>query len=98
MRASLLQKGVELEERDFFADQLSEDELRGLIGPRPVSDVFSWKSPSFKKLGLDPEKLDDERLISLMLEEPRLIRRPLVQVADELIVGADKAALEAAFP
>ena len=98
MRASLLQKGVELEERDFFADQLSEDELRGLIGPRPVSDVFSWNSPSFKKLGLSREELGDDRLVALMLEEPRLIRRPLVQVAEELIVGADKRALEAAFP
>ena len=98
MRASLLQKGVELEERDFFADQLSEDEFRGLIGPRPVSDVFSWNSPSFKKLGLSREELGDDRLVALMLEEPRLIRRPLVQVADELIVGADKRALEAAFP
>ena len=72
--------------------------LRQLIGTRPVSEVFSWNSPSFKKLGLNREELNDERLISLMLEEPRLIRRPLVQVGSELIVGADKAALDAVFP
>ena len=93
-----MQKGVELEERDFFAHQLSEDELRELIGPRPVSDLFSWNSPSFKKLGLSREELGDDRLVALMLEEPRLIRRPLVQAGDKLIVGADKRALEAAFP
>ena len=98
MRASLLQKGVELYERDFFADRLSEQELRGLIATHPVSEVFSWKSPSFKKLGVRREELDDDRLVALMLEEPRLIRRPLLQVGSDLIVGADKAALEAAFP
>ena len=98
MRASLLQKGIELRERDFFADQFSEKELRELIGSRPVSDVFSWHSPSFKKLGLSREELGDDSLIALMLEEPRLIRRPLVQVGSGLIVGADKTALEAAFP
>ena len=29
-----------------------------------------------------------------MLQEPRLIRRPLVQVGDRVIVGVDKKALE----
>ena len=93
-----MQKGVELYERDFFADPLSERELRELIGTRPVSEVFSWKSPSFKKLGLDRKTLDDAQLLALMLEDPRRIRRPLIQVEGDLIVGADKAALEAAFP
>ncbi len=93
-----MQKGIEFRERDFFADQLSEVELRELIGSRPVSDVFSWQSPSFKKLGLSREELGDDRLVALMLEEPRLIRRPLVRVGSDLIVGADKKALEAAFP
>ena len=93
-----MQKGVELYERDFFADPLSEEGLRGLIGTRPVSEVFSWNSPSFKKLGVSREDLDDDRLVALMLEEPRLIRRPLIQIGSNLIVGADKTALEAAFP
>ncbi len=89
-----MQEGVELEERDFFADPLSEQELRDLIGNRPASQVFSWNSPSFKKLGVTRENLDDDRLIHLMLDEPRLIRRPLVQVGGEVFVGTDKEAME----
>ena len=92
-----MQEGVELEERDFFADPLSEQELRDLIGNRPVSQVFSWNSLSFKKLGVTREDLDDDRLIQLMLDEPRLIRRPLVQVGGEVFVGTDKAAIERAL-
>lgn len=94
----LTQKGVELNERDFFQDRFTEGELRRLIGDRPVSDYFSWKSPSFKKLGLDREGLDDDRLVRLMVEEPRLIRRPLIVVGDQLIVGTDKESMEGAFP
>ena len=97
MRASLLQRGVELYERDFFADRLSEDELRNLIGDRPASDLFSWNSPSFRKMGVPREELDEDRMIALMLEEPRLIRRPLVRIGDALIVGAGKAALDEAL-
>ena len=94
MRASLSQAGVDLEERDFFQDRFSEEELRHLLGDRPPSDFFSWKSPSFRALGQPPESFTEENLLRLMLQEPRLIRRPLVQVGDRVIVGVDKKALE----
>lgn len=93
-----MQRGVELDERDFFEDRFLKEELRQIIGTRPVAEVFSLNSPSFKKLGLDREGLEDHQLIRLMLEEPRLIRRPLVQVGDEVIVGTDRKAMERAFP
>ena len=92
-----MQKGVELDERDFFQDRFSEGGLRGLIGDRSPAEFFSWNSPSFKKLGLNRDELRGDQLIRLMAEEPRLVRRPLVQVAANLIVGTDKAAMEQAF-
>ena len=98
MRASLLQKGVELVERDFFQDRFSEDELCSLIGDTAPTELFSWNSPSYKKLGLKREDLGHDQLINMMLEEPRLIRRPLTSVGSTLIIGSDKSALERAFP
>ena len=86
-----------MEERDFFEDRFTEEALRGLIGDRAVVDFFSWNSPSFKKLGLSRDDLTEDDLIRLMAEEPRLLRRPLVQVGDELIVGTDKKAMERVF-
>ena len=88
-----MQEGVELRERDFFQEPCSEGELRGVIGGRAVRDLFSWNSPSFKKLGLKREDLSDDRLIEMMLGEPRLIRRPLVVVGEELVAGSGKAAM-----
>ncbi len=94
MKAELSQGGVEFDERDFFAEPFTVDELRDVIGARPVSDFFSWRSPSFRKMGLDRDALSDDRLLELMVEEPRLIRRPLIQTGDgDLIVGADKKAM-----
>ena len=94
MRASLLQDGVELDERDFFQDPFSEDELRSLVAGTPVEGIFSWNSPSFKKLGLDREDLADDQLVQMMLDEPRLIRRPIIQAGNDLIVGSNKTALD----
>ena len=97
MRAWLSRGGVEPEERDFFKDRLSEGELRSILRGANVSDFFSWNSPSFKKMGLDRDTLDDDRLVAMMLEEPRLIRRPLVLVGGVLFQGRDEAGLSRAL-
>ena len=94
MKAELSQAGIEFDERDFFAEPFTEDELRVVIGTRPVSDFFSWRSPSFRKMGLDRDSLSDDKLLELMVAEPRLIRRPLILTSDgNLIVGSDKKAM-----
>ncbi len=92
-----MQADLEVEERDFFQDPFSEAELRALIGDRSPADIFSWKSPSFRKLGIDRDSLDDDRMIALMLEEPRLIRRPITAIGDTLVIGADSKTLAQAL-
>jgi len=80
VKAWLQQQEIELATREFFVDRFSESELRTMIDDRPVSDFFSWSSPRFRKLGLAREELDDDRLLAMMIEEPRLIRRPLIAI------------------
>ena len=98
MKASLSQDGVEVNERDFFKDGFEEAELRDLLGDTPPADVFSWRSPSARKLGIDRDTVTADELIRLMLDEPRLIRRPLIRVDGRLVVGTDKKAMAEAFP
>ncbi|MCH8062954.1 MAG: hypothetical protein IH861_10675 [Chloroflexi bacterium] len=98
MRGALTGSGVELKERDFFKDAFTEAELRELLGDTPASEIFSWRSPSVKKMGLDKDSLGEDDLIRLMLEEPRLVRRPLVRKGARLVVGTDKRAMAELFP
>ena len=86
-----MQNGLSVSERDYFKEPFTEGELRELIaevGEPGVSAMFASRSPSLKKMGLDPAELSDERKVSLMLEEPRLVRRPIVRLGDRLIIGA----------
>jgi arsenate reductase/regulatory protein spx len=46
-----------------------------------------------KKLGLDLDALSDDELLKLMVEEPRLIRRPIVVIDGQLIPGASEKSL-----
>ena len=96
MKAELSQAGIDLNERDFFADPFTLDELRKLIGARSASDYFSWRSPSLRKMGLNRDDMTEDQMLDLMVGEPRLIRRPLIHTADgDLIVGTDKKAMSA---
>ena len=83
----LSQQGVEIEERDFFKDPFSEAELEELMTLAPPSELFSWRSPSFRKLQLDMATLEPQDLVRLMAQEPRLIRRPMFRIGDRLVVG-----------
>ena len=91
---ALDQAGAQYEIVDIFRTRLSVADLRSLLGSRPASDLFSWKSPQARARGVTPGSRSDDELLALMAEEPRLIRRPLVRARDELIIGADAAAIK----
>jgi arsenate reductase-like glutaredoxin family protein len=89
--------GAIINDRDFFQDRLSEKEIRALIGELSPTEFFSWKSPSFRRLGLTKDSIDEENLISLMLDNPRLITRPLVIVNGRKIDWKDEKAISKAL-
>jgi len=89
-----LQKGYNLDERDFFKNKFSRDEITSILKTNSPEEMFNFKSPAYKKLGLDKEKLSDEELIELMLKEPRLVRRPVVIINGNVHFGASASYLE----
>jgi len=65
-----------------------------LLEGNPASAMFNPRSPSVKSMGLEPANLDNDQLIDLMLQEPRLIRRPVIRIDDNVYFGADSKVLE----
>ena len=95
-----MQNGVSVTERDYFKEPFTERELSDLVaevGDPGVSTMFASRSPSLKKLGLNAAELSDERKLALMLEEPRLVRRPIVRLGDRLLIGASVKAITEAL-
>jgi len=89
-----LQKKVEINERDFFKNPFNRDEIKELLQGNQASEMFNFKSPSFKQLSVEQDNLNDNELINLMLKEPRLIRRPVVRIRDKVYFNANKVLLE----
>ena len=53
--------------------------------------MFSWRSPSAKPHREKRGKISDKKLIDLMLDEPRLIRRPILITGKDVLFGFDAA-------
>ena len=88
---------MELEERDFFKEPFTQQEIQELASDVGMAQIFARRSPSLKKMGLADQDLSDEQMVALMLQEPRLVRRPLVRIGGRLLVGANMKAVEAAL-
>ena len=88
---------VELEERDYARAPLSVAELKQLFKGHDPRDFLNPKSPAFKAKGLAGKKLTQEQALKLMVEDPNLIKRPLIIVGDEIIPGAERDRLREIF-
>jgi len=92
-----LQSGAVVSERDFFKETLTEEEIRDMAALVGIEQMFARRSPSLKQMGLADKELSEDEIIRLMLQEPKLVRRPLMRVGDKLMVGGAPAAVQAAI-
>lgn len=93
----LSRKKVAFTRRDLFKQPLTAAEITALAARAPggVRDLLSTRTSQYKALGLDRKPVSDDALIAMMAKEPRLLRRPLTQAGNRLIVGFDGPALDA---
>ena len=91
-----MQNGVSLIERDYFKEPFSEVEIRELAGIAGVEQIFARRSPSLKQMGFAGQELSEAEMVNLMLQEPKLVRRPLIRVGDQVFVGGAASALDSA--
>lgn len=89
--------GVELDERDYFKNPLSDAELRELFRDLDPRDYLNPKSPAYKEMGLKDKQLTPSEAIGLMAKDPNLIKRPLVIAGEKLFAGFDRDRLREAL-
>ena len=93
MRELLSHADFRLIEKDFFVERFTVESLRSLLTGVSARAAFAARSPMVKKLNLNLDSLQEDELIKLMVEEPRLIRRPMVWIDGQIIPGATKSLL-----
>lgn len=92
-KALLKRHGCELSVRDLLSEPWTAARLDEFLGNRPVAEWFNPAAPKIKSGEIDPHAQDRRSAMALLLQEPLLIRRPLLDTRFGKTAGFDDAAV-----
>lgn len=89
-------QGVDYRYHDLREDGLTRAHLDAFLSRVEWQALLNTRSTTWRQLApTDKEGLDEARAIALMLAHPTLLKRPVLESANELIVGLDTARYDA---
>lgn len=85
----LILSGHELDVRNLLTEPWTEETLFRFFGNRPVAEWFNPSNPLVKSGEIAPAEIEAREALKMMVEDPLLIVRPLMQVGEERMAGFD---------
>ncbi len=79
--------------RNILTEKWTAERLRAFFGDLPVARWFNPAAPRIKSGELDPAAFDANNALEMMIADPLLIRRPLMEANGELRTGFDADAV-----
>lgn len=85
----LRESGVDFEKVNYYIEPLTEKRLRDLIKKMGITprELLRTSESIYRELGLGQKDFTDQEIISLMIEHPDLIQRPIVERGDRAVLG-----------
>jgi nitrogenase-associated protein len=80
--------------KSLLTEKWSAPRLREFFGTLPVAEWFNPNAPRIQAGEVQPAALDESAALDLMLADPLLVRRPLMEVDGECRVGFDLDAVD----
>lgn len=92
-RAALDAAGIAYKFHDYKVAGIAEDLLRSWVAQVGWERLLNRAGTTFRKLSdADKQDIDADRAVALMLANPSMIKRPVLDRAGTLTVGFDPAA------
>jgi arsenate reductase-like glutaredoxin family protein len=85
----LLSLGAQLQERDLGKAPLSEAELEALIGDADITGFLNTRTALYRQRNMKAKPPGRAEAISLMAQDPNLLRRPIVIQGQTKVIGGD---------
>ncbi|MFN2510125.1 MAG: ArsC/Spx/MgsR family protein [Pyrinomonadaceae bacterium] len=85
----LRESGIAFERVNYYTAPLTKKKLRELLAKMklPVRALLRTSEPVYRELGLGKAEFTEDEVISLMIEHPDLIQRPIVERGDRAVLG-----------
>lgn len=98
-RAWLEARGTAYDFHDYKLAGVDEARLRGWVAELGWEKLLNRAGTTFRKLpDAEKEGLDADKAVALMLAQPSMIKRPVLDLGGRRLVGFDAKAWEAAVP
>lgn len=81
--------------KSLLAEPWTKERLLQFFGQHPVADWFNRAAPKIKSGEIIPEQIDADTAIAMMLAEPLLIRRPLIEADGHREIGFNQDRIDA---
>ncbi len=94
-KALLAAAGHEVISRNLLSEPWTSERLLAFFGTHPVADWFNRAAPRIKSGEIVPETMDADTALWLMLQDPLLIRRPLIEAEGRKEIGFDQNLIHA---
>lgn len=96
----LEEHGLEYEEQNIFHDPLTKEEIKEILmlTDEGTEEIISYRSQAYKNLDVDFDTLSMTELLDLFIEEPSLIRRPIIMDDRRLQVGYNEEEIRMFLP
>ena len=85
----LRESGIPFEKVNYYISPLTKKKLRELLAKMklPARALLRTSEPIYRELNLGKDDFTEDEIISLMIEHPDLIQRPIVERGSRAVLG-----------
>ena len=85
----LRESGVDFEKVNYYIEPLTKERLAELLRKMKMKprELLRTSEQVYRDLGLAKKELPDDKLIELMVKNPDLIQRPIVERGNRAVLG-----------
>lgn len=89
MAKLLKEGGYDFEKVNYYIEPFSESKLKSLLKKMDISarELLRTSESIYKEMGLAKKELSESELVSLMVEHPDLVQRPIVERGNKAVLG-----------
>lgn len=91
---------IPFEERNIMSEPLTRDEIKGILRltDNGTEEIISTRSKVYQNLNIDLDKLPLEKLLTLIEENPGILKRPIMLDDIRLQVGYNQDEIRSFLP
>lgn len=96
----LQEHNIPFVERNIFSNPLSKDEIMQVLRMTEdgTEEIISTRSRAFQNLGVSIDELSIDQLLNMVVQDPGLLRRPIIMDERRLQVGYNEDEIRRFLP